>query len=239
MKSYSKTDIGKVRQMNQDFIYSKDGPIGALPNLFAVADGMGGHRAGDFASRYVIDKVVTLISADNRPDPESVIKKALTIANEELYEISMKDPDKNGMGTTFVAAVIKDGLLYAFNVGDSRLYVINKSIEQVTNDHSYVQEMVDNGKLRQGAARLHPQKNVITRAVGVFPDLEIDCFKRVLRPHDEILLCSDGLTNMLDDTRIEQLIRTGIDPVDKVERLIQSANDNGGTDNISVVYIET
>ncbi len=239
MKTYSKTDTGRVRETNQDSIYSKDGPLGTLPNLFAVADGMGGHRAGDFASRFAIEKLVTLVSADNRPDPNIVITDALVKTNEELYRISMSDPEKNGMGTTFVAAVIKDGILYAFNVGDSRLYIINKNIEQVTKDHSYVQEMVNNGRLREQAARIHPQKNVITRAVGVFPTLEVDCFKRALRPHDEILLCSDGLTNMLDNQRIEQLVRTGLDPVEKVERLIKAANDNGGTDNISVVYIET
>ena len=142
------------------------------------------------------------------------------------------------MGTTFVGAVIDDGTLFAFNVGDSRLYVINHRIEQVTQDHSYVQEMVKNGELRQKDTRNHPRKNIITRAVGVSPVVEVDFFKRPLSKGDGILICSDGLSNMLEDLRIEQLLKTGVDPIDKVERLINAANENGGTDNISVVYID-
>ncbi len=238
MKTFSMTDTGKIRQTNQDFICSMDEPVGNLPNLFIVADGMGGHRAGDFASKYAVERVTALIKEDERKNPQEIIETAIKTANRELFELSAEDPEKNGMGTTFVGAVIDDGTLFAFNVGDSRLYVINHRIEQVTQDHSYVQEMVKNGELRQKDTRNHPRKNIITRAVGVSPVVEVDFFKRPLSKGDGILICSDGLSNMLEDLRIEQLLKTGVDPIDKVERLINAANENGGTDNISVVYID-
>ncbi|MCR4842019.1 MAG: Stp1/IreP family PP2C-type Ser/Thr phosphatase [Eubacterium sp.] len=237
MKSFSGTDAGKVRRVNQDYIYTGDEPVGNLPNLFVVADGMGGHKAGDYASRYAVDRVIELAAQSADEDIDKIVTDALVQVNKELIEEAMCDPDKEGMGTTFVAAVIDGDVLHAFNVGDSRLYLVNHAIRQVTRDHSYVQEMVKNGRLNKKQARNHPRKNVITRAVGVSPELEVDVFTEKLNKGDEVLLCSDGLTNMVEDTLIEQIIKAGTDLVDEVTRLIAAANENGGIDNISVVLI--
>ena len=227
-----------MRQMNQDYIYSTDQPLGNLPNLFIVADGMGGHKAGDFASKFTVERVVELVSESEETDPEKILGEALRVTNQELIRQAYMDPEKQGMGTTFVAATIAGKHLRVFNVGDSRLYLLNHQIEQVTQDHSYVQEMVQKGELNQEDARLHPRKNVITRAIGASPELVYDFFERQLSKADEILLCSDGLTNMLEDTEIQRIVKTQPDPIAKVDKLIEAANEHGGADNISAILIQ-
>ncbi len=238
MKAYYRTDIGRVRQANQDYIFAVDEPIGSLPNLFIVADGMGGHNAGDFASKYTVEHVVEYIRKSSEKDSKTLMENALHEVNEQLIKIAGRDVSKQGMGTTFVAASIDNDHLCAFNVGDSRLYLIDSTIEQVTMDHSYVAEMVQQGRLDKKAARIHPRRNVITRAIGAFPETKVDIFEREVSRGDYVLLCSDGLTGMVEDNEIERIIRTGADLVDKVDALINAANENGGTDNISVILIE-
>ena len=143
-----------------------------------------------------------------------------------------------GMGTTVVAAVVAGGRLYVANVGDSRLYIVNDDILQVTKDHSYVEEMVRRGQLGREAARRHPDKNIITRAVGAVKDIQIDFFEEDIRYGDEILLCTDGLTNMIEDEDIRRIIKGQRDAAEKAECLVNTANQNGGRDNITVVVID-
>ena len=238
MKTFSMTDVGMKRQMNQDYIFTSEIPVGNLPNLFIVADGMGGHNAGDFASRYTVETVLNQIRASSLTDPVGLISQALEYANQEILHKASTEPEYRGMGTTFVAATIEGHHLSVANVGDSRLYIVNYKIQQVTRDHSYVQEMVRLGKMDQEDARTHPDKNVITRAVGAAAELEVDFFEFDLQPYDRILLCSDGLTNMIEDEQIRRIMCSQRDLAESVQRLIATANQNGGKDNISVIIIE-
>ena len=239
MKIFSMTDAGKRRDMNQDYLYASDTAVGKLPNLFIAADGMGGHKAGDYASRVAVEVMVECIKNDQDGLPVLAIKRAITEANRIVLRASLIDIDKEGMGTTIVAACIVDDKLIVANVGDSRLYIINEhNIKQITMDHSYVEEMVRCGRITREEARNHQNKNMITRAVGVFPEVEADFFEEKVMPGDTVLLCTDGLTNMLEDEEIRRIILSQRDIVEKTEILVETANRNGGTDNITVVLIE-
>jgi len=233
------THIGRRRDMNQDYMYTSTTPVGSLPNLFVVADGMGGHNAGEYASRFTVDKVVEVISQNGQQEPVAAMKEALTEANSQLLEEAGADPSKSGMGTTVVAATVIGDLLHVANIGDSRLYVIDhEAIRQITRDHSLVEEMVRLGEMDKAAAKVHPDKNIITRAIGVTRELAVDFFEVELRPGDMILLCSDGLTNMVEDEEIKEIVMEQKNIVEKAEKLINTANENGGKDNITVVLIE-
>ena len=238
MKTFSMTDIGQRRETNQDYIYTSEIAVGNLPNLFIVADGMGGHNAGDFASRYTVEKVVETIALSALTEPIALLGEALRSVNRSLLTVARGEPYLQGTGTTFVASSITNGHMSVANVGDSRLYVVNDQITQVTKDHSLVQEMVRMGEMRPEEARVHPDKNIITRAVGAASDLEVDFFEVDLMPKDRVLLCSDGLTNMLEDEEIRKIICMRQDIADGVKQLIKAANENGGRDNISVIMIE-
>lgn len=225
--------------MNQDYMYTSTTPVGSLPNLFVVADGMGGHNAGEYASRFTVDKVVEVISQNGQQEPVAAMKEALTEANSQLLEEAGADPSKSGMGTTVVAATVIGDLLHVANIGDSRLYVIDhEAIRQITRDHSLVEEMVRLGEMDKAAAKVHPDKNIITRAIGVTRELAVDFFEVELRPEDMILLCSDGLTNMVEDEEIKEIVLEQKNIVEKAEKLINTANENGGKDNITVILIE-
>ena len=233
------THIGRRRDMNQDYMYTSTTPVGSLPNLFVVADGMGGHNAGEYASRFTVDKMVEVISQNRQQEPVAAMKEALTEANSQLLEEAGADPSKSGMGTTVVAATVIGDLLHVANIGDSRLYVIDhEAIRQITRDHSLVEEMVRLGEMDKAAAKVHPDKNIITRAIGVTRELAVDFFEVELRPGDMILLCSDGLTNMVEDEEIKEIVLEQKNIVEKAEKLIKTANENGGKDNITVVLIE-
>ena len=225
--------------MNQDYMYTSTTPVGSLPNLFVVADGMGGHNAGEYASRFTVDKMVEVISQYRQQEPVAAMKEALTEANSQLLEEAGADPSKSGMGTTVVAATVIGDLLHVANIGDSRLYVIDhEAIRQITRDHSLVEEMVRLGEMDKAAAKVHPDKNIITRAIGVTRELAVDFFEVELRPEDMILLCSDGLTNMVEDEEIKEIVLEQKNIVEKAEKLINTANENGGKDNITVILIE-
>lgn len=161
------TDIGKRRRLNQDYLFCSEKPVGNLPSLFAVADGMGGHQAGDYASREGIKILLQLIEANTCRDPSVILKGCVEKMNRVLWRRSREDVSLAGMGTTLVAAVIGQELMTVVNVGDSRLYVIGREIHQVTKDHSLVEELVAQGRLARGSAEYAAKKNVITRAVGV------------------------------------------------------------------------
>ena len=212
-------------------------PIGPLPNLFLVADGMGGHAAGDFASKYAISVVIDFIRKSTIKSPVSLLKRALVYVSNELYKEAEKDRDKMGMGTTMVAAVFQDKTLYVANIGDSRLYIINDDIKQITMDHSLVEELIRNGQLERNKGRNHPEKNIITRAMGSRDEAMPDFFEIQLNDGDKVLLCSDGLSNMVEDDEIRDIVIDSPDLEDTVSSLISRANYYGGNDNISVIII--
>lgn len=239
MDSISITDIGLNRKVNQDYVFSSVSPIGKLPNLFIVADGMGGHKAGDFASKYSVKKFIENIKKSSRELPIEMIRKALEDTNESLMEEAQGNQDLDGMGTTFVVATIIDGYMYVANIGDSRLYTINDKIRQVTQDHSLVEEMVKEGKIDREDARVHPNKNVITRALGVHNKVVADFFELNLLKGDIVLMCSDGLTNMLEDQEIMEIIKNNSNRLELASKdLVDKANQRGGKDNISVIIVK-
>ncbi len=238
LKTFSITDIGLKRKINQDYVFSSEMQVGKLPNLFIVADGMGGHKAGDYASREATKIIVESIENSQESSPVKLIRTAIELANKSLLEKAKESEDYTGMGTTMVVATITEECLYVANVGDSRLYIINDEITQITKDHSLVEEMVRLGGIDEEAAKYHPKKNVITRAVGGAEEIEIDFFEIKLMPGDVILMCSDGLTNMLDDEEIKLIIEKQRDVIEKAEELVNAANQNGGRDNITVTIIE-
>jgi len=238
MKTFSMIDVGKKRQVNQDYVHVNINPIGSLPNLFVVADGMGGHKAGEFASRYAVEVIEQSIAKSKKTIPEDILREAVTIANQKLIEAAGEDIKLEGMGTTLIAATIINRMLHFVNIGDSRLYLINKEIRQLSRDHSLVEEMVRLGGIKEEEARNHPDKNIITRAVGVHEEAKADYYEYVLRNEDVILICTDGLSNMVEDEAILGVMKSARDVVEAVENLVQRANDNGGKDNIGVVIVQ-
>lgn len=239
LKTFSITDIGRKRKLNQDFVYTSEMPLGNLPNVFIVADGMGGHNAGDYASKVTVETMVREIEASFEKNPLKIFGKAIESANEMIRKKAKEDAGLEGMGTTVVAATCMGKYLQIANVGDSRLYIIrNKDIKQITKDHSLVEEMVRMGGIGRDEARNHPDKNIITRAIGAGDNVEPDFFSEELTEGDIILMCSDGLTNMLEDEEIRMILSGARDIVEKAQDLVQAANANGGKDNISVILIE-
>lgn len=238
MRATAITDIGKTRAVNQDYIYASVEGIGCLPNLFIVADGMGGHKAGDTASRYTVETLKALIAESEETDALSVISEAVKSVNTLLIKKAGESEDYQGMGTTLVIASIFGNVLRVANVGDSRLYVIDDEITQITRDHSLVEEMVLAGQLSRSEARTHAKKNVITRAIGGEEQVEPEMFSVDLKENSKILMCSDGLTNMLEDDEIMRIVKNSPDIEEAAAVLIDRANANGGKDNISVVIVE-
>ena len=238
MKTFSKVDIGRKRDVNQDYVFVSDKPIGNLPNLLVVADGMGGHRAGDFASRFVVESLKEDLVSSTEDGPEAMLRKAIQSANHKLREVARQDVRLEGMGTTLVAATVIEHTLYFANIGDSRLYLLNDDIRQLSRDHSFVQEMVRLGGLNAEEAKHHPDKNIITRAIGAKEKVEIDFFEYRLKKGDIILMCTDGLSNMIEDEEMFRIVKSSRDIVEAVERLVERANDNGGSDNNGVVLAE-
>ena len=220
MKTFSKMDIGMIREVNQDYVYVSDLPVGKLPNLFVVADGMGGHKAGEFASRFTVEVVKEALAESSEETPEAMIIQAITSANRKLLETAKQDSRMEGMGTTLVVATVIERTLYLANVGDSRLYLLNDEIKQVTKDHSLVQEMVRLGGIKQEEAKHHPDKNIITRAIGAKEDVEVDFYEYRLKQGDMILMCTDGLSNMVEDEEMLHIVKGSRDVVEAVQRLI-------------------
>ena len=238
MQTFSITDTGRTRDANQDYVFCEEHAIGSFPNLFIVADGMGGHNAGDTASRMCVEVVVSQIEKSTKVTPIGILEQAVAAANETVYDASLEDVALYGIGTTLVGTVVFGDTAYVINVGDSRLYAFRDTLKQVTVDHSLVEEMVQSGKLQKEAIRTHPNKNIITRALGTNRTVKADCFEIEVREGDVLLLCSDGLTNMLEDDRIESIIKQYKNDMKRAgEILIEEANEAGGKDNISVVLV--
>lgn len=238
MKIFSMTDVGRIREINQDYVFATDEPLGTLPNLLVVADGMGGHKAGDFASKYTVEVLEEELKHTLKEGPEEILRDAVRTANHKLIEAAGKDIKLEGMGTTLVAATVIDHTLYFVNVGDSRLYLINQDIRQLSRDHSLVEEMVRLGGINEEEAKHHPDKNIITRAIGAKEEVEADFFEYHLKKGDVILMCTDGLCNMVDDEEIFGIIKGARDIVEAGQTLIEHANANGGKDNIGVVLAQ-
>lgn len=238
MNSFSQTDIGNVRKLNEDFIFASDEPVGPLNNLYLVADGMGGHHGGDYASRYAVEHVVDSLRKSERSNPVAAIHDAIQIVNEELFRQGQSVEGLEGMGTTMVAATASGNTLYVANVGDSRLYCLSGHLRQVTRDHSWVEEMIREGKMTYGSEQYWEKKNIITRALGAYEQVTEDFFEVDLLPGDRFLLCSDGLTNMIEDAEIEKILRNSGSLEEAGETLVRVSKENGGKDNISLILVD-
>lgn len=238
MKAYAKTDVGSKRSMNQDFFYCSEIAIGSFRNLFIVADGMGGHKAGDYASKLCVESMVESIEKSSHKTPVTIFEEAVNIANEKIYNEANEHLEFDGMGTTMVACTIWDQTMYIANIGDSRLYLLRESLSQITNDHSLVEELVKQGNITESEARVHPQKNIITRALGTDMQVNADYFEITVEKGDIVLLCSDGLSNMLDDEDMAYIIKHSDTLEEAGTALVEQANRNGGDDNITVVLAQ-
>lgn len=237
MDFFAKTDKGQRRRMNQDYVFASDRPIGRLPNLFLLADGMGGHKAGDYASRYAVEELKTYIMKAPPSVPEiRLLQDGIRDVNRRLFQLSQENEALHGMGTTLVTAFMDGSNLTVSNIGDSRAYLLHgSSLRQITRDHSYVEEMVERGMMRRGSREYLNARNIITRAVGIEPKVEADFFEVELSEGDYFLLCSDGLFNMVDNESIRSIVQEQSSVEAKVQALIDMANINGGRDNIGIV----
>jgi PPM family protein phosphatase len=232
------TDVGRMRSSNEDSLFAD---ANAHRGLFIVADGMGGHAAGEVASSMAVDIISTEMPLSRGIEDGNVqeaLTEALRHANDAIYRRTVEEVEKQGMGTT-VSALFLAGSRYVIgHVGDSRIYLMRDGdFMQLTKDHSYVQEQVDAGLLTPEQARSHPYSNVITRCCGATSDVEPDVQEGDFREGDVFLLASDGLTAMLDDKRIEQILRTPLSPSRVVAKLIAEANARGGVDNITAILV--
>ncbi|MBQ0058507.1 MAG: serine/threonine-protein phosphatase, partial [Lachnospiraceae bacterium] len=191
MQSCAATDVGQKRKVNQDYLFESQMPVGNLPNLFIVADGMGGHNAGDYASRFAVKKILETIENSPESNPIKLIESGINAANTGIRQKASEKEELHGMGTTCVVATVIGGYLYVANVGDSRLYMRDDdTLTQITRDHSLVEEMVRIGQLTAEEARRHPDKHIITRALGAAESVNIDFFDQKIPPEGELLMCS-------------------------------------------------
>lgn len=236
----SVTDIGLKRQKNEDFIYSSKDP--EFP-LFILADGMGGHNSGEIASKLSVRTIKKFFLShreklNNEDDLIYVIKEGIKKANIEIYNKSFHSPKYKGMGTTLTLAYILNEKIYIGHVGDSRAYFINKDdIKQITEDHSLVNLWVKSGSISNEEAKNHPKRNIIMKALGIYEDVEIDIYTLGYNSEDVLMICSDGLTNMLDDKEIFDIINKE-EINTSYETLIKESKNNGGLDNISIIIIK-
>lgn len=239
MQIFSKTDRGRVRTDNQDAYFA--GKITDDSVFAVVCDGMGGANAGNVASELAVRHISEYVIRSYRDgmdmtDTEKTLKNAIVSANISLYDMAVNNAELAGMGTTAVAAFVKDGTAVIAHVGDSRIYLVNGEIKQLTRDHSVVQSLIESGKITPEDAKVHPRKNVITRALGAEENVAVDSDCLNLSNGDTLLLCSDGLTNFLDDKDILKVFQNN-DISAVAERLVEEANENGGGDNITVVTV--
>ncbi len=231
------TDVGRNRSINQDAIHITSTENGLL---FILCDGMGGHAGGELAAKLGIEYISEYISKKNAKSKKALVNNAFRVANHHIYEERTNCPEVKNMGTTCVLALISDEKLYFAHVGDSRLYHYkNKRLCQLTRDHSYVQSLYEEGIISWEETLTHPRKNEITRSLGMEIVSAEHCKKEIaLEKGDKFLLCSDGLTNMVDNKIIQMILESELSTEKKVKELIDNANDNGGIDNISVQLIE-
>lgn len=251
MESAVICNIGACRIVNQDSVFASDQPVGVLPNLYLVADGMGGHAAGEKASAQAVSSSVGTAELDSvqpglvywneKEDVLGVLSRMVEQANRDVYELAMNHAAWRGMGTTMVMAVVLENDVCCANIGDSRLYVINSEdqLQRVTVDHSFVEMMVQKGELTEEEARIHPKRNLITRAVGTEETVRPDFYTIPRDGARMVLLCSDGLSGQISEMRMNEIINMrSLSLKARVELLVNEANRNGGSDNISIILID-
>ena len=241
MRIFYKTDIGKMRNMNQDCIY-----VSLLEDsikLYILADGMGGYNGGEVASKLAVDSVKNYIKnyfSSIQLDKESILrflKEAVEFANKTVYDMSKKEKELSEMGTTLEVCLIFGNKVFIAHVGDSRVYRIRKNfIRKLTTDHSYVEKLVKDGTITKEEAYTHPKKNMLTQAIGCEKTLNPELMVKGFLKDDILLICSDGLTNMVSENEIYGILRTNIEKANEI--LVSRANEHGGYDNISVIIIE-
>jgi serine/threonine protein phosphatase PrpC len=228
VRTGARSDIGRLRQRNEDGYLIKE-------PLFVVADGMGGHRGGDVASALALE---TIGSAATPGGTAKGLVDDIKRANRAVLERGESDRDLRGMGTTLTAVLTEDARAHVVHVGDSRAYLLRDgALQQLTEDHTLVQRMVREGRLTEDEAAQHPQRSILTRALGVDEDIPVDELSLDIHPGDRLLLCTDGLTNMVERDRIQEILETEEDPQSACEKLIDAANRAGGDDNITVVVL--
>lgn len=241
MQSWGLTDVGCVRKQNQDAFHIRK--LGADALLCVVCDGMGGAKSGNVASTLAVDVFVQEVCRSWAPSmdwdrTDQVLKSAVRLANFTVFDQACQFPEFDGMGTTLVAALIRGRSVSIVNVGDSRAYLVNdEGIRQLTTDHSIVQMMVDRGEITREMARTYPGKNLITRAIGTENLIMADIFRYTVSKGDHLLLCSDGLSNMMDDQEILFEVVYGEDKSDCCQRLLEIAKLRGSPDNVTSVLV--
>jgi PPM family protein phosphatase len=231
------SDIGNVRKINEDCVgYYEEGAI----KVYIVADGMGGHSAGEIASRIAVDKTIEFVkSLDDFGDIKEVLKSSVLFSNAEIYRLSLKDKNLSGMGTTITACFMFDNKMFVGNIGDSSCFIINDSgIIKVTKDHSLVQQLVDEGSITEAEAKNHPNKNIITRSLGTGSKVDVDIFELPIKGVTKVILCTDGLTNEVEPKEILECVVSNTDNIRACKELIEIAKSRGGRDNISVMIFE-
>ena len=244
MRIYSATDVGQKRKMNQDYVFATADPVGNLPNLFVVADGMGGHKAGNVASKLTVEDLgkawaTTDFTNDSHSDEiEAWLRAQIRAENENIANLGKLD-DYKGMGTTLEAVVVQKHQIISAHVGDSRTQVIkNGELIRITRDHSLVQELVDAGEITADEAEKHPNKNIITRSLGQPTDIDVDTLTLEIDADDIIIMSSDGLTNMVPAEAIIETVDNDQDVTSQAQALVSLANTNGGLDNITVILVK-
>ena len=238
VESSQLSDVGQKRQHNEDYVGFYEprqiSDLEARGRLYVIADGVGGAAAGEIASEYAVKKTIYAYYQNADNDPGDGLAKAIEEANADIFAQNLSRPDHREMATTLVAAAIRgDGLVVA-NVGDSRAYVIrDETIEQITEDHSLMAEMISDGVITAKDAETHPYRNVILRSVGAYETIQVDLFSRQLAPDDILILCSDGLTRLVSNDELADFARAR-PPAEAARQLVALANERGGEDNISV-----
>ena len=239
MEYFSITDPGKVRERNEDSVAICEN--GTKEKLLIVADGMGGHKNGEVASKLALNHITNrfknISSVGNKEDAINWIQNTVSEANVEIFKYVTEHPESQGMGTTIVLAILTPVFLLIGNIGDSSGYVYkNKKLHKITIDHTLVNLLVKSGELTEEEAKNHPKKNVLMKALGSSTNVEMDIFNVELGV-EGIFLCSDGLTNMLDDNQISKVLNENTTLQEKLEKLVFKANNRGGNDNISIAYL--
>ncbi|MBP5427126.1 MAG: Stp1/IreP family PP2C-type Ser/Thr phosphatase [Clostridiales bacterium] len=234
------TDVGLKRDINEDY-YGVIESTKDMPSVFIIADGMGGHQAGEVASKLSVELTMSGIreginKSMSKEEVEVKLKQILEKVNKDVYDVAREDEDKYGMGTTLTAAVVMNGCLVVAHVGDSRLYSFrDNKLKRITTDHSYVEELVQNGTITTEEALDHPKKNILTRVIGYFKVVEIDTYECVTDSKETFLMCTDGLTNMVSESRIKEILSKEDKLQSIANSLVKESNKNGGVDNTTVI----
>lgn len=240
MRSFAATDIGRVRKINEDMYYNDPERIG----LYIIADGMGGHQAGEVASSLAVETLSKFLKGPlnfeglKSAEMEDLLRDAVVEANREIYSLADSQPGYSGMGTTVVLCVVREGRVHIAHIGDSRAYLVRgKALKQLTTDHSLVQELLSKGRITEAEAVDHPRKNVLTRALGTEPTIEVDTMTLELQEADSILLCTDGVSNHVADQELLD-VTVNNSPESACTEIIRLANDRGGFDNMTILIFE-